>query len=118
MQSGRRVVARRRWVVAALAVALIGASAPAAMAKSSPKPKTTNVKPGKNVAPKRTGLLVSVCKFPHRSNDDPIVFPGQTGAAHTHDFFGNRSVDANSTVESLMGEPTSCAAAGDTAAYW
>jgi Domain of unknown function (DUF1996) len=41
------------------------------------------------------------CEFSHRSADDPIVFPGQIGAAHSHDFFANRSTSADSTYESL-----------------
>jgi hypothetical protein len=33
--------------------------------------------------------------------DDPIVFPGQPGKSHLHQFYGNISVDGNSTFESL-----------------
>jgi hypothetical protein len=33
--------------------------------------------------------------------DDPIVFPGQPGRSHLHQFYGNTSVDGNSTFESL-----------------
>jgi uncharacterized protein DUF1996 len=50
--------------------------------------------------------------------DDPIVFPGQPGAAHSHDFYGNTTTDAHSTSESLLGGGTSCRLAADTAAYW
>jgi len=111
--SSRAGIGARRWIMVATAVALIGASAPAAVAKATPKHKVVPPKP-----PARTGLMVSVCKFSHRSNDDPIVYPGQPGAAHTHDFFGNVSTDANSTVDSLTGQATTCGVAGDTAAYW
>jgi hypothetical protein len=112
MQS-RAGIGARRWIVVAAAIALIGASAPAAMAKATPKHKAAKANP-----PERTGLIVSVCRFSHRSNDDPIVYPGVPGAAHTHDFFGNVSTDANSTLESLTGQATTCGVAGDTAAYW
>jgi hypothetical protein len=44
--------------------------------------------------------------------------PCQPGAAHQHDFFGNTSTNAFSTVSSLTGKPTTCSRAGDTAAYW
>jgi hypothetical protein len=33
--------------------------------------------------------------------DDPIVFPGQPGKSHLHQFYGNVTVDGNSTFESL-----------------
>lgn len=58
------------------------------------------------------------CPFSHRSSDDPLTDPGRPGAAHSHDFFGNRSTDAWSTDASLRAAPTTCRRPGDTAAYW
>jgi len=58
------------------------------------------------------------CGFSHRAPDDPIVFPGRPGAAHSHDFFGNRSTRARSTHASLLRGATSCRRPDDTAAYW
>ncbi len=58
------------------------------------------------------------CDFSHRAPDDPIVYPGKPGMAHSHDFFGNRSTDAHSTYKSLLAAGTTCTRAGDTAAYW
>ena len=58
------------------------------------------------------------CAFSHAATDDPIVFPGDPGASHRHDFFGNRTTDAFSTPDSLLGTDTSCQQALDTAAYW
>jgi len=58
------------------------------------------------------------CEFSHRLKDDPIVFAGQPGASHLHDFYGNKSTDANSTLSSLLKAGTTCALKGDTAAYW
>jgi Domain of unknown function (DUF1996) len=58
------------------------------------------------------------CSFSHRSNDDPIVFPGQPGASHNHTFIGNRSVDAATTAASLIGGKTSCESDFDSSAYW
>ena len=46
-------------------------------------------------------VFVIRCNFSHRNMDDPIVFPGQQGAAHSHDFFANRSTKYNSTYQSL-----------------
>ena len=59
-----------------------------------------------------------VCHPSHVNHDDPIVFPRQPGAAHQHEFFGNRSTNAYSTLSSLTGKPTTCSRPGDTAAYW
>jgi hypothetical protein len=50
-------------------------------------------------------------------NDDPIVFPGQPGASHLHDFFCNAATTANSSYEQMIAAPTSCPS-GDTAGYW
>lgn len=41
------------------------------------------------------------CVVSHLSYDDPIVYPGLTGAAHLHMFWGNTGTDAYSTPESL-----------------
>ena len=50
--------------------------------------------------------------------DDPIVYPNDSGASHLHDFFGNKTTDANSTYRSLLKGGTSCDMRVDTAAYW
>lgn len=63
------------------------------------------------------GWIVS-CNYSHSSNDDPIVFPGQPGAAHLHDFLGATSTNAASTGASLQAGGTTCVVAGDHAAYW
>ncbi len=62
--------------------------------------------------------FVSGCRFSHRNNDDPIVFPGQPGKSHDHTFIGNNTTNAFSTLGSLIGASSSCRRAGDTAAYW
>jgi Domain of unknown function (DUF1996) len=63
--------------------------------------------------------FVSTCTFSHRAMDDPIVEPNRPGAAHRHDFFGNRTTDAFSTLTSLHAAgSTTCDLPGDTAAYW
>jgi hypothetical protein len=60
------------------------------------------------------------CDFSHRNSDDPIVYPGKKGAAHSHDFFGNRSTKYNSTYESLTNKKakTTCTRPEDKASYW
>jgi hypothetical protein len=58
------------------------------------------------------------CFYSHRLKDDPIVFPGTPGAAHMHDFFGNRSTDAFSTTASLRAASTNCQNSDDKSGYW
>jgi hypothetical protein len=66
-----------------------------------------------------------MCGFSHRNNDDPIVYPGKQGAAHSHDFLGNRSTKYNSTYTTLRSattstdpDGTSCNRSEDKSAYW
>ena len=68
--------------------------------------------------PARAATVQIECDASHRAPDDPIVFPGQPGAAHMHEFFGNTSTKARSTYRSMRGKPTTCDFPGDTAAYW
>jgi hypothetical protein len=65
-----------------------------------------------------TDHFIVQCSYSHSLPDDPIVYPGQPGASHLHDFVGNATTDANSTYSSLLGQPTTCGAPADTAAYW
>ncbi|MFL5798416.1 MAG: DUF1996 domain-containing protein [Actinomycetota bacterium] len=64
------------------------------------------------------GRFWLTCRFSHRSSDDPIAWPGQPGATHSHDFIGNATTDASSTYEGMVGQATTCALADDTAGYW
>ena len=64
------------------------------------------------------GQFATPCAFSHTLSDDPIVFPAQPGASHSHDFIGNRSTDAYSNYESLRAGDTTCRRPADTAAYW
>jgi Domain of unknown function (DUF1996) len=90
--------------VAAVTVLAVLGTAPAASAVSATEAR---------------GASFSVrCDFSHRASDDPIVFPGKPGAAHSHDFFGNESTDANSTYESMLKAGTTCTRPLDTAGYW
>src|SRR2546421_11526222 len=60
----------------------------------------------------------SNCYFSHIAPDDPIVFPNEPGVSHSHTFFGSRSTNAFSTVDTLRASPTTCRRSADTAAYW
>jgi len=94
-------------VVAGLIALMLSWKAPAASAQTTEDPDDD-----KNVN------FVVRCDFSHRKSDDPIVRPGQPGASHSHDFFGNTTTDASSTYESLQAAPTTCDKLADTAAYW
>src|SRR5262249_38669487 len=45
-------------------------------------------------------------------------YPNQFGKSHLHQFVGNHTTNAASTLTSLLGQSTSCRRSGDTAAYW
>ncbi len=75
--------------------------------------------PAASAASRDHGASFAVrCDFTHRNSDDPIVHPGHQGAAHGHDFFGNRSTKFDSTYASMLAAPTSCTRPEDTAGYW
>ena len=94
---------RIRTLVAALvAVTVVAAFAVIAQADGSTPP----------------GNFVSICRFAHRLSDDPIVHPGMPGMSHRHDFYGNTSTDALSTVATLRSAPTGCQHQADHSAYW
>lgn len=63
------------------------------------------------------GWIVS-CSYSHSNNDDPIVFPGQPGASHLHEYAGARTTNNASTPDSMRAGATSCAIPGDHAGYW
>lgn len=68
--------------------------------------------------PAQASNFIVTCPFSHSLSDDPILYPGQPGASHRHDFFGNRTTNASSTYETLRAGTTTCNDSGDTAAYW
>ena len=72
-----------------------------------------------SMAPDVVGAFRFLCGPAHLSYDDPIVFPGQPGAAHLHQFFGNTLADAHSTYRSLRetGDST-CQNKLNRSAYW
>ena len=61
---------------------------------------------------------IASCNYSHSLSDDPIVFPGQAGASHLHDFIGARTTNAFSTVESLRAGGATCVMPDDKSGYW
>jgi hypothetical protein len=69
---------------------------------------------GRGIAP----TLQIGCGVVKTAAIDPIVRPAK-GEAHQHVFFGNRSVNANSTHKSLVNNRnTTCNKSFDTSSYW
>jgi hypothetical protein len=63
------------------------------------------------------------CSPGQLNRDDAIVYPGQHGLSHLHDYYGNLSANGDSTYESLRhGGMTTCQnpnlPAGNRSAYW
>ncbi|MCW2973046.1 MAG: hypothetical protein JWN72_1319 [Thermoleophilia bacterium] len=69
-------------------------------------------------SPAHATSFVVKCASTHVASDDPIVFPGQAGASHRHEFYGARGVTAASTAAQLHRSPSSCRLRADTASYW
>jgi Domain of unknown function (DUF1996) len=61
-----------------------------------------------------------VCTTSHMSNDDPLVYPNQPGAAHHHMFFGNTSINAKSDLNNLpnVGNSTCNGGIMNRSGYW
>jgi hypothetical protein len=51
--------------------------------------------------PDPIGAFRFTCNAGQLAKDDPIVYPGQPGKSHLHQFFGNTGTNANSTYQSL-----------------
>jgi hypothetical protein len=70
------------------------------------------------------GAFRFICGAGHLSYDDPIVYPGQPGRSHLHQYYGNTTANAYSTFASLRaaGDSTCNNMGNDTAAnrsaYW
>jgi len=66
------------------------------------------------------GTFRVFCQMSHMNFDDPIVFPGEAGASHAHQFLGNTETNAGSTAESIASSGNSTCTGGiaDRSAYW
>ena len=110
-----------KLAIAAAALALVAGltvvvSVRSASSSAEPQATTQEILP---LGPQGVvAQFVVECDLSHSAPDDPIVYPGEPGASHLHNFFGADSTDAASTPESLRASSTSCQTAADTAAYW
>lgn len=75
--------------------------------------------------PDVVGAFRFICGAGHLAYDDPIVYPGQPGKSHLHQFYGNVAANANSTHDSLLSgaADSTCNNAGaglttNRSAYW
>lgn len=66
------------------------------------------------------GIFRVNCEFDHAAYDDPIVFPGGSGQAHLHMFYGAKNVDANTTFDALYSTTESGCSGGtlNRSSYW
>ena len=72
-----------------------------------------------SAAPDVVGAFRFICMPGQLKADDPIVYPGQPGRSHLHQFFGNDLADANSTYTSLRSTGnSSCMLPVNWSAYW
>ncbi|MEL6876017.1 MAG: DUF1996 domain-containing protein, partial [Pseudomonadota bacterium] len=72
-----------------------------------------------SAAPDVVGAFRIICQSSHFNYDDAIVYPGQPGASHLHEYYGNTLVNANSTYETLRttGDST-CMNPLNRSGYW
>jgi len=73
--------------------------------------------------PDPVGAFRFTCMAGQLAKDDPIVYPGQPGKSHLHQFFGNTAANASSNYQSLRTTGGStCTRSADTSpqrsAYW
>jgi hypothetical protein len=69
--------------------------------------------------PDVVGAFRFICNASHLGYDDPIVYPGQPGISHLHQFFGNTLANAHSTYQSLRTTGMStCNSPLNRSAYW
>jgi hypothetical protein len=72
-----------------------------------------------SASPDVVGAFRFICNAGQLLYDDPIVYPGQAGKSHLHQFYGNTAANANSTYNSLRGGGSStCMSPLNRSAYW
>lgn len=69
------------------------------------------------------GFFHTVCGYSHTLPDDPIVHPMMSGMSHMHDFGGNATTNASSTLMSLQMGASNCSVHApdqhaDRSGYW
>jgi hypothetical protein len=72
-----------------------------------------------SASPDVVGAFRFICNAGQVLRDDPIVYPGQPGKSHLHQFYGNTGANAASTYSSLRqsGQST-CMSPLNRSAYW
>ncbi|MFN3620000.1 MAG: DUF1996 domain-containing protein [Sphingorhabdus sp.] len=104
-------------IVETTSTTLEGAPAIASNFDPNTELQATSIPP--SAAPDVVGAFRFVCLPGQLRSDDPIVYPGQPGRSHLHQFFGNDMADANSTYESLRTSgKSSCMSPVNRSAYW
>ena len=72
-----------------------------------------------SAAPDVVGAFRFSCTAGQVLADDPVVYPGQPGASHLHQFFGNTGVNAGTTYATLRTSGSStCGSALNRSGYW
>lgn len=111
-------------------VVLVGGSTVTASAKeTTPSPFYTEMSevplspaPPTPIAGAATGTYTWDCgrnEQGHRNTANVVVTPGDPGPAHhVHDYVGNLGVQDDSTVDSIVGAPTTCTNGDDSTYYW
>lgn len=81
---------------------------------------TPRALPSPQADPSAEGAFRLVCNWSGMSFDDPIVYPGKTGAAHHHTFFGNTLIDAITTTENIRSRGNATCRGGtiNMSGYW
>ena len=70
-------------------------------------------------SPDVLGAFRFICNAGQVLRDDPIVYPGQPGKSHLHQFYGNTGANASSTYASLRsGGQSTCMSPLNRSAYW
>jgi hypothetical protein len=66
------------------------------------------------------GAVRILCNLAKMAFDDPIVFPGQPGVSHLHQFFGNTNVNAFTNADSIAnaGNGTCSGGIANRTGYW
>jgi hypothetical protein len=93
-------------------VAFLAALVVAALTFSSNAVSAADLKPAR-----AAGSFRVECELVRQQRVDPIVSFGRP-SRHVHDLFGNTSIVATSTHESLLAGSTNCTADDDRSAYW
>jgi Domain of unknown function (DUF1996) len=103
---------RRRVSVIVAGACVLAFGLGAANVGAATQPPPPGALPGPNPR------FVTKCDFSHQLPDDPIVKFGMPGASHLHEFFGNTTTNAFSTVKTLNKGATTCLDEFDKSGYW